>query len=288
MDRHLVGRELRLVLRSTALLDCRKALAPGRVGRPVQRVPRRRGQLLEHRAGVADDADVDALAAADLVRIDVDAHERRVRREARRLAVRVHVVEPRADHEHEVGFLERGRARVTEEEGMVFRNHAASLRRRVERDAGCFDESLQRGRCADHRMPLPVRTIGPLGGAQLRDDTFHDVLRGGAARRIALVGGARPLHLGVVDFAVQDVSRQDRDRPARACPTSRGGRRGRHIPECAPARERAPPTWSPAASRRPGRSPGTSRFRTRRSGSRRRARRPARNRSARWRDPWSG
>ena len=86
-----------------------------------------------------------ARAVAISVGVDVDARDLGGRVEARRRGVADDVVHARAEHDDEVGVLERGRAHRQEGQRMVVRHHAAALRRRVERDAGLLDELLHLG-----------------------------------------------------------------------------------------------------------------------------------------------
>src|SRR5688572_10116531 len=78
MDRRMVVGEGLFLRRALLELDAREALAP--CGERVHGHAFLRGcaQLLEHRTGIAHDADVHALARADLLRIDVDAYHFRV------------------------------------------------------------------------------------------------------------------------------------------------------------------------------------------------------------------
>ena len=105
---------------------------------------------------------------------------------------------------------------------------AASLRGRVERDAGGFDKLLQRGRCARPQDATAGDDDRPLCRAPFSTTrSTTSALRRLAAYRVARRGAAtarwirRHRRTGRLPAS--------RGRPVPAFPTSRGERRGRHI-----------------------------------------------------------
>ncbi len=82
---------------------------------------------------------------ADLAGISVDLDQSRISAEARRRQMADHVVDARTDHEQQVRFAERRRARSGEGQRVIVGNDAAALRRGVERDTQELDQLLELG-----------------------------------------------------------------------------------------------------------------------------------------------
>ena len=76
-------------------------------------------------------------------RVDVDLDHFGFRVEARRLAIRDHIVKTRADEEHDVGLTERQIARTEEAARMVLWHHPPALRGGVEGNARLVDKLFE-------------------------------------------------------------------------------------------------------------------------------------------------
>ena len=77
--------------------------------------------------------------------IDVDLDDFGFRVEARRLAMRDHIVKPRAEEQDDIGLTERQIAGAEEAARMVLRHHAPALRGGVEGNARLVDKLFELG-----------------------------------------------------------------------------------------------------------------------------------------------
>ena len=164
-------------------------------------------ELIEHHPAVADDADVDrARGRGDLGGVDVDAGDLGGRIEARGRGMADDVVHARAEHDDQVGVLEGRRAHRQERQRMVVGHHAASLRRRVEGDAGLLDELLHLGPGPrpDHAAAGDDHRLLGLGH---RQDQRIDLLGVAQGPRVEDGPAAhRPVDLLLGDLGVEDVA----------------------------------------------------------------------------------
>src|SRR5262249_53053620 len=107
MDRYLVARHYLVVLSGLLGVEDAELADPRRIFRRVDLALRLGGELLEDGARVADDRHVDVAVLAHPGRVDVDADDLHVLSEARRPRKLDDPVEPGADDETDVRFLER-------------------------------------------------------------------------------------------------------------------------------------------------------------------------------------
>src|SRR5262249_5997843 len=97
-------------------------------------------QLFHHPLRVAYQPDIQAESAGDFAGIDIDADEFCILTEARRSHMPEHVIDARADDQHQIGLSKGYVARCRKTVFVIFRNRAAALRRCVEWDATLFDK----------------------------------------------------------------------------------------------------------------------------------------------------
>jgi hypothetical protein len=124
MDRHLVARHRLVLLGALLGVEDAELADPRRILRRVDLALRLGGELLEDGARVAEDRHVDVAVLTHPGRVDVDADDLHVLSEARRPRELDDPVEPGADHETDVRFLECESPGIEKRQRIVLRHRA--------------------------------------------------------------------------------------------------------------------------------------------------------------------